>query len=113
MFDYEDFCDSLELRLNNCLLDNGIEPNDVDVRVHGKTITALIYITANSKKLVFKEGVLAVYDYDAQNSSWKLKDVCFECEHVFTDPIGATAIFFLNYCELLQSKESGGVEVDG
>jgi hypothetical protein len=58
--------------------------------------------------IVYRGGVFAVYNPDGS-----VRALSFDCDHVETDPIGATAFFILRSCDLiaapcLESPETMG-----
>lgn len=90
--------------LEDLFLDEPIlEKYDTDCRSYDDKI--IIFFRGDRViRFVAKRGVVALYEGN------DLKDVFFDCDHIYTDNVETTAIFFLCLCGLRKETEYLGIE---
>jgi len=98
------FCDILE----NAIFDAAQHIDltiTIDVRsMKNDIISAKIVTDDSSFKIIFRNGVVAVY------KNKEIQGCYFECDHVLTDPASITANFYLGLCDLLPTTEHLPIE---
>lgn len=99
------FCDNLETAIFDAAKNSEVWAI-VDVRVNnaGVIATSINIEDKPSFKIIFRNGVVAVYKNN------EIQNCYFECDHVLTDPVDITAHFYLGLCDLLPATEHLPIE---